>query len=138
MFPSFKDFYSGKEKIAVIGLGYVGLPLAIMFSERFSVIGFDTDERRIEELKIGFDRSGEVDRDRILASNVKFTNNCKELEEARLFIISVPTPIDDHKNPNLTYLEEASKTVAKIIKKVQLWFMNPPSIQVLQRRYVSP
>lgn len=104
-------------RLAVIGLGYVGLPLAVEFGKIFSVIGFDVNLSRIEELKDGIDKTLEVTRDEIQkAKNLSFSTNQDDLKNANCFIITVPTPIDKDKRPNLIPLMKASETVGKIIK----------------------
>ena len=115
-FPIYEDFAEGKEKIAVIGLGYVGLPLAVMLAEKFRVIGFDVNPERVEELRRGFDRTGEVETEKLKRVSIKFTNDEEELSECRLIIITVPTPIDSHKIPDLTAVKAATKLVAERMK----------------------
>ncbi|MEO2153975.1 MAG: nucleotide sugar dehydrogenase, partial [Aquificota bacterium] len=106
-----------KQKIAVVGLGYVGLPLAVALAKHFFVIGFDINPTRIEELKKGFDRTREVSKEELLNPNLVFTTNDKLLKEADIVIITVPTPTDEYKNPDLTALKSASRTVGKNLKK---------------------
>lgn len=106
------------EKIAVIGLGYVGLPLAVEFCKVMQVIGFDINEQRIHELKKGFDRTREVDETELRgASNLTFTSNNTELNQASYFIVTVPTPVDTYRKPDLRPLKGASKTVGQVLKK---------------------
>lgn len=112
--------YLKKEspKIAVIGLGYVGLPLAVEFSRKYSVLGFDISEARIQELSSGYDRTQEVESaDLQSATDLKFASTSELLKEYDIFIVTVPTPIDSYKKPDLTPLLEASKTLGKILKK---------------------
>ena len=100
-------------KIAIIGLGYVGMPLAAAFSSKFKVFGFDLNSTRINELKSGFDRTLELDESamkKVLENGMSFSS---ELD----FIVTVPTPIDEHKNPDLSPLKGASTSVAKVLKK---------------------
>lgn len=112
--PGFEAFASGKENIAVVGLGYVGLPLAVSLSRHFSVIGFDLSERRVQELKAGHDRTDEVSDADLAASSMRFiTSNAKDLSQARLIIVAVPTPIDLSRRPDLYPIESASATVGK-------------------------
>ncbi len=111
--PAFEDFVSGKEKIGVVGLGYVGLPLAVLLAKRFSVVGFDISDKRIEELKEGFDRTGEVERGELLSTAAHFTTDERELRRCRLIIVTVPTPIDRHKIPDLRPLKAATRTVGR-------------------------
>jgi UDP-N-acetyl-D-galactosamine dehydrogenase len=108
-------------KLAVIGLGYVGLPLALEFAKKRKVIGFDVNKKRIKELKSGFDRNLESTKSEL--KNIKklnFTNHEKDLEFANCYIITVPTPIDKFKKPNLRPLLMASKTVGSVLKKKDL------------------
>ncbi len=113
-----KDFEKGnKEKIAVIGLGYVGLPLAVLLDEKFNVIGFDINSKRIEELKKGYDRTREVEKEKLEKSSIQFTDNPEEISEAKVIIVTVPTPIDQHNIPDLRPIKSATKTVGKFMKK---------------------
>ncbi len=106
------------EKIGIIGLGYVGLPIAVEFGKHLPVIGFDINEVRIEELKKGYDRTREVNAEELkLARQLTFTCKLNELRSANHFIITVPTPIDEFKNPDLRPLESASRTVGSVLKK---------------------
>lgn len=105
------------EKIAVIGLGYVGLPLALAFARKFSnTIGFDINERRISELASGHDRTGESSSDELAATNITFTFNPELLRDCTMFIVAVPTPIDEAKRPDLTPVRKASELVGRVIK----------------------
>lgn len=105
-------------RIGIVGLGYVGLPLAVSFSEEgFDVVGFDLSERRIKELKEGIDRAGEVSREKILRSGVKFTTHLDDLRDRNLFIITVPTPIDEHKIPDLSLVKMASEMVSRVLRR---------------------
>jgi UDP-N-acetyl-D-galactosamine dehydrogenase len=105
-------------RIAVIGLGYVGLPLAVEFGKKFSVIGFDIKQDRIDELCEGRDTTLEVDPEEFaLAGNLTFTCNIADLSDCNIFIVTVPTPIDQHKRPDLTPLIKASETVGGVLKR---------------------
>ena len=107
-----------KLKLAIIGLGYVGLPLALEFAKKRYVIGFDIENRRINELKIGVDRNSDTKKNQL--KNIKklfFTSNEKDLKSANCYIVTVPTPIDRLKKPNLEPLLNASKIISKNIKK---------------------
>jgi UDP-N-acetyl-D-galactosamine dehydrogenase len=105
------------KKIAVIGLGYVGLPLAVAFGEKRPVIGFDINAKRIEELKRGDDFTREVSAEELVtASQLSFTDSLEEIAECTVFIVTVPTPIDDYKRPDLTPLVKASESVGKVLK----------------------
>jgi UDP-N-acetyl-D-galactosamine dehydrogenase len=104
--------------IAIIGLGYVGLPLAASFGKIRPVLGFDIDPERIAQLQHGFDRTLEVSADELSeAVQLRFTTDAAELRAARLFIVTVPTPIDAHKRPDLTPLIRASQTVGRALKR---------------------
>ena len=106
------------RKLAVIGLGYVGLPVAVVFSRQGSrVVGFDIDSARISELKAGRDRTREVEPGDLAVAKVVFTSDPGELSAADFFIVTVPTPIDQARRPDLTALLRASTTVGKALKK---------------------
>ncbi|MFN6087489.1 MAG: Vi polysaccharide biosynthesis UDP-N-acetylglucosamine C-6 dehydrogenase TviB [Cyclobacteriaceae bacterium] len=106
------------EKIGIIGLGYVGLPLAVEFGKVAEVIGFDINEQRIAELTNGIDRTLEVDAEGLkTAKMLTFTSNEQHLHSVNYFIVTVPTPVDVYKNPDLTPLIKASETVGKVLKK---------------------
>ena len=105
-------------KIAIIGLGYVGLPLANEFGKNHSVVGFDINQSRIQELKKGEDSTLETtSQEREEAVNLIYTENSEDIKDCTVFIVTVPTPIDEFKNPNLTPLRKASETVGKVLKK---------------------
>ena len=109
-----------KHKIAVIGLGYVGLPLAHAFSEKYEVIGFDIAQWRIDELNSGIDRTlelGEAQVKEALTHGIQFTNVLENIADCNVYIVTVPTPIDKHKKPDLTPLIKASKSIGKVLKK---------------------
>jgi len=108
----------GNELIAVIGLGYVGLPLAVEFGYKRSVIGFDINESRINELKNGIDNTLETGNQELKdATHLSYTHNLKDIKDCKIFIITVPTPIDKHKKPDLRPLEKASAAIGSILKK---------------------
>lgn len=117
LFPTFDDFLNRRERLAVVGLGYVGLPLAVALARHFDVIGFDVSQARIAELQSGRDRTGEVEGEALAASRLRFSADAEDLAEARLIIIAVPTPIDEHRKPDLGPMEKASATVAGHIRK---------------------
>lgn len=107
-----------KHRIGVIGLGYVGLPLAVEFGKVFDTVGFDINSKRVEELNKGIDRTLEVEtKDLKSAKLLKCTSKLEELKKCDFFIVAVPTPVDKYKNPDLTPLIRASETVGKVIKK---------------------
>ena len=106
------------KKLAIIGLGYVGLPLAVEFGKKFETIGFDINKERIEELKEGYDRTLEVDSENLKsAKKLSFTTELDDIKDANIYIVTVPTPIDSFKRPDLTPLLKASETVGKVLKK---------------------
>src|SRR5690606_15943347 len=116
------------KKIAVIGQGYVGLPLAIAFSEHYDVVGFDTNSVRVDELNAGLDRTREIDNEKLakaisLAQESGFqkgylaTSDVENIAKAQIYIVTVPTPIDRYNAPDLTFLLEASKMLGQIIKQ---------------------
>ncbi len=106
-----------KKTIAVIGLGYVGLPLAVAFGKIRTVIGFDVQQERIAELRSGIDRTREVEPEELVAARyLTYTTALDELNAAEIFIVAVPTPIDQAKRPDITLLRRASETVGKVIR----------------------
>ena len=105
-------------KIAIIGLGYVGLPLAVEFGKKVPVMGFDIHQKRIDELQSGQDHTLEVSPEELkLATLLSYTTNLQQLADCNLFIVTVPTPIDEFKQPDLTPLVKASESIAKVLKK---------------------
>lgn len=113
----YKEIVDKKVKLAVIGLGYVGLPIALEFAKRVSVIGFDINEKRIEMMKQGIDPSNELDKKDFEGCDITFTNSLDVLREAKFFIVAVPTPVDEHNVPDLVPVQKASETIGKVIKK---------------------
>lgn len=106
------------EKIGIIGLGYVGLPLAVEFGKVIDVVGFDINQERISELKKGFDRTREVDANDLKSSaRLTYSSDMNDLRAVNTFIVTVPTPVDDSKKPDLRPLISASKTVGSVLKK---------------------
>ncbi len=111
-----------RNKIAVIGLGYVGLPLAIEFSKKYKVVGFDVDKSRIKELEEGKDKTGEIDLAEFskvlkVKNGLHLTTEPKGIADSNIYIITVPTPIKNNKQPDLSFLLSATEMVAKILKK---------------------
>jgi UDP-N-acetyl-D-galactosamine dehydrogenase len=109
-----------KYKIAVIGLGYVGLPLAHAFSEKHKVVGFDIAQWRIDELRGGVDRTLELSGTQVreaISNGMEFTNQLEDIADCNIYIVTVPTPIDEHKRPDLTPLIKASESIGKVLKK---------------------
>ena len=108
-------------KLAIIGLGYVGLPLALEFAKKKRVIGFDINKKRIEELRLGIDRNLDFSKKELQSSiQLNFTNNEQDLKSANCFIVTVPTPVNEFKKPNLIPLMKASESIGKMIKKGDL------------------
>ncbi|AIT28238.1 Vi polysaccharide biosynthesis UDP-N-acetylglucosamine C-6 dehydrogenase TviB [Bordetella holmesii] len=109
----FSDF-----QLAIVGLGYVGLPLAVEFGKKLSVVGFDINARRIDELRRGHDHTLEVDDKELAeAKHLSYTTDHAELGQANVFIVTVPTPIDEYKQPDLTPLVKASETIGAVLKR---------------------
>ncbi|HUV50627.1 MAG TPA: nucleotide sugar dehydrogenase [Anaerolineae bacterium] len=114
---TFKSLCSKKDKIAIVGLGYVGLPLAVSMSKHFEVIGYDLKSDRIKELESGFDRTMEVSTEALRDAKILFTSKPENLSLSRLIIVAVPTPIDECRIPNLKPLSGASATVGRYMSK---------------------
>jgi UDP-N-acetyl-D-galactosamine dehydrogenase len=108
-----------KKKIAIIGLGYVGLPLAVAFSKKFEVIGFDINQKRIQELKNGHDHTLEIDNHLLssVSNNLSYSFNIQDIKDCNIYIITVPTPVDKANRPNLAFLIHSSKTVGSVLKR---------------------
>jgi UDP-N-acetyl-D-galactosamine dehydrogenase len=105
-------------KLSIIGLGYVGLPLAVEFGRKRPVVGFDINQRRIDELRAGNDFTLETTQEELAAAkHLSYTTNLDDLHACNCYIVTVPTPIDEHKRPDLTPLIKASETVGKVLKK---------------------
>lgn len=113
----YKELVDRKVKLAVIGLGYVGLPIALEFARRVSVIGFDINPARIDMMKQGIDPSNELEKKDFEGCDIAFTDSLDVLREANFFIVAVPTPVDEHNVPNLIPVQKASETIGKVIKK---------------------
>jgi UDP-N-acetyl-D-glucosamine/UDP-N-acetyl-D-galactosamine dehydrogenase len=113
----YQDLIERREKLAVIGLGYVGLPIALEFARSIPVIGFDINESRIEMMRKGIDPSNELEAEAFEGCDIQFTHCLEELREARFFIVAVPTPVDAHNVPDLTPVKKASETIGKVIKR---------------------
>ena len=105
------------RRLSVIGLGYVGLPLAVAFGKKYDVIGFDTSQKRLDELKNGVDKTAEISTAELEESRIRFTADINDLAAADFHIITVPTPVDDDNNPDLSALINVSEAVGKILKK---------------------
>ncbi len=113
----YKELLARKKKIGIIGLGYVGLPIALEFAKDFDVIGFDINGERVKQMQNGVDPSKELDRATFENKNIQFSDDLKVLKKANFYIVAVPTDIDEHQVPDLSPLLGASKTVGQVIKK---------------------
>ena len=112
----FESIKGKEKKIAVIGLGYVGLPLALAFARKYSVIGFDISETRVKLMENGVDPSAEMESSAFDNADIKFTADPTVLKEAQFFVIAVPTPVDESRTPNLNPVKSASHSVGKALK----------------------
>ncbi len=108
---------SPEIKIAIVGLGYVGLPLALAFAEKYQVVGFDLNAERVIALREGKDHTKQVSQEELSHSNLKISNQASELADCQIYIITVPTPVDESKQPDLKSLLSASKTVGALLKR---------------------
>jgi UDP-N-acetyl-D-galactosamine dehydrogenase len=113
----YKDLVEKKKKLAVIGLGYVGLPIALEFAKKISVIGFDINAERVDLMKQCIDPSHELTKEAFGDCDIVFTNSLEVLREANFFVVAVPTPVDDHNVPDLIPVQKASGTIGKVLKK---------------------
>lgn len=113
----YKDLVDKKEKLAVIGLGYVGLPIAIEFAKKLKVVGFDIKPDRVELMKKGIDPSRELESEAFEGCDILYTANAEDLSDAKFYVVAVPTPIDDHNLPDLKPVLTATETVARVLKK---------------------
>ena len=113
----YQELANKKKKIAVVGLGYVGLPLALEFAKHFQVIGFDVSQERVEKMRNGFDPSNELPGSAFEGVDIQFSSEPDILKDAHFYIVAVPTPVDEHKVPNLEPIYQASKTIGKYLKK---------------------
>ena len=109
-----------KNKICIVGLGYVRIPFAHAFSKKYEVVGFDINTQRISELNNGFDRIGELDNVQInqaIQNGMQFTFNLEDINDYNIYIVTIPTPIDKDKKPDLTPLIKSSQTVGEVLSK---------------------
>lgn len=113
----YKSLIERENKLAVIGLGYVGLPIALAFAKKMDVIGFDINAKRVEMMKNHIDPSNELGAEAFEGASITFTDSLDVLREARFFVVAVPTPVDHHNVPDLTPVLRASETIGKVIKK---------------------
>lgn len=113
----YQDLVSKKEKLALIGLGYVGLPIALEFARKISVVAFDIKPDRVELMKKGIDPSKELELEAFKGCDIQYTSSVEDLRQAKFFVVAVPTPIDEHNLPDLTPVLAATRTVAKVLKR---------------------
>jgi UDP-N-acetyl-D-glucosamine/UDP-N-acetyl-D-galactosamine dehydrogenase len=113
----YQELLDKKNKLAVIGLGYVGLPIALAFAKKIKVIGFDISAKRVAMMKEGVDPSKELPKEAFEGCDIEFTHDLEVLKQANFFIVAVPTPVDQQNVPNLIPVQKASETVGKVIKK---------------------
>jgi len=113
----YQELLDKKKKLAVIGLGYVGLPIALEFAKKISVIGFDINPDRIKLMQNAIDPSNELESSAFADCDIEFTNSLDKLREANFFIVAVPTPVDEYNVPNLIPVIKASETIGKVLKK---------------------
>ncbi len=113
----YKELIEKKNKLAVIGLGYVGLPIALEFAGKINVIGFDISDKRLDKMRNGIDPSGELNADHFKNKAIEFTSSLDKLKEASFFIVTVPTPIDEHNLPDLKPILSATRSIGKVLKK---------------------
>ena len=113
----YQDLLDKKKSLAVIGLGYVGLPIALEFAKKIKVIGFDINAERVEMMRKGIDPSQELESSAFENCDISFTNDLSVLKSANFFIVAVPTPVDDHNVPDLIPVQRASETIGKVIKQ---------------------
>lgn len=107
------------KKISIIGMGYVGLPLAVAFSKKFKVVGYDIDDSRIQDLRAGNDKTLEIEEKLLksVESNISYTSNINDIKDCNIFIVTVPTPIDNSNRPDLTPLLQSSSAIGSVLKK---------------------
>ncbi len=113
----YKELVEKKTKLAIIGLGYVGLPIALEFAKQISVIGFDINSKRVEMLRSGIDPSNEMTKKDFENCDIVFTDSLEDLKEAGFFIVAVPTPVDQYNVPDLRPVTSASEAIGKVIRK---------------------
>ena len=113
----YEDIVTGKEKLSLVGLGYVGMPIAVAFARKIKVVGFDLNEKKIELYKSGIDPTNEVGNEVIAKTTVEFTADPSKLREAKFHIVAVPTPVNDDHTPDLTPVEGASRILGQNLQK---------------------
>jgi UDP-N-acetyl-D-galactosamine dehydrogenase len=113
----YQELLDKKKKLAVIGLGYVGLPIALEFAKKIKVIGFDINAERVQMMRNKIDPSQELESAAFDGCDIEFTNDLDVLRQANFFIVAVPTPVDEHNVPDLVPVQRASETIGKVLKK---------------------
>ena len=113
----YEKLLSGEEKLSLVGLGYVGMPIAVAFARKIKVVGFDLNEKKIELYKNGIDPTNEVGNEVIKNTKVEFTADPSKLKEAKFHIVAVPTPVNDDHTPDLTPVEGASRILGQNLTK---------------------
>ena len=113
----YQELTEKKKKLAVVGLGYVGLPIALEFAKKISVIGFDINEDRVQLMRQGIDPSNELEKQAFDHCDISFTSDLEELKKASFYIVAVPTPVDEYNDPDLKPVKKASETIGKVISK---------------------
>ena len=109
-----------QDRICIVGLGYVGLPLAHAFSEKYEVVGFDINQARIDELSSGFDRTLELSKEQVkeaVKNGMRFTCQLEDIKNSNIYIVTVPTPIDASNEPDLTPIVKSTQTVGSVLKE---------------------
>lgn len=127
-----------EKKISIIGLGYVGLPLAVEFANKgFAVVGYDINVTRVQELKGHYDLTNEVsEEDLKKVDNLNFTSNGEDIKDSDIYIVTVPTPIDSSKQPDLSPLKGASELIGKCLSKDNIVYTNLLFIQDVRKKNV--
>ena len=126
----YESIVSGEEKISLVGLGYVGMPIAVAFARKVKVVGFDLNEEKIKLYQSGIDPTKEVGDDVIRQTTVDFTADASKLKEAKFHIVAVPTPVNSDHTPDLSPVEGQAEFWVKTFAKVLLWCSNQRYIPV--------
>jgi len=113
----YQELIDKKKKLAVLGLGYVGLPIALEYAKKIKVIGFDISEPRIKKMRNNIDPSGELDASAFEDCDIEFSSDAEKMREASFYIVTVPTPIDEHNLPDLKPILGATRFIGKALKK---------------------
>ena len=121
-------------KISIIGLGYVGLPLAVEFSKLYETVGYDVNAKRVSEIKASEDINGDIEQEMLSNLNAKITDSVEDIADSDIFIVTVPTPIDENNNPDMAMLVSACETVGKYLNKDNNVILE--STRVHQKKFV--